>query len=145
MNTARSKGQRQAAIAVIVNEQGLLVIERSKTVRAPGKFCFPGGEVEQGEHIAEAVVREIKEELGLDIQAVRKIWESVAPSGCILNWIHAKLLQPNQTPRPSKSEVASWQWMTTDQLRGHPEVLSSNLEFLDAWQAGQFSLPCSSS
>ena len=40
---------RQAAIAVIVQSGRFLVIERSQKVRAPGKLCFPGGEVEDAD------------------------------------------------------------------------------------------------
>lgn len=38
-------------------------------------YVFPGGGVEEGESIEDAVVREGKEETGLDVKIVKKLWE----------------------------------------------------------------------
>jgi nucleoside triphosphatase len=49
----------------IINRQGeLLLLESHKW---PGVYVVPGGHIELGERIEEAVVREAKEETGLDI------------------------------------------------------------------------------
>ena len=68
-NDARGNApQRCGAIGVIVDADGrMLVIERSQTVRAPGRFCFPGGGIEPGETEQHAVKRELLEELGIHI------------------------------------------------------------------------------
>ncbi|MCP4081166.1 MAG: NUDIX hydrolase [Planctomycetaceae bacterium] len=131
---------RQAAIAVIVQSGRFLVIERSQQVRAPGKLCFPGGEVEDGEHVAEAVIRELDEEMKLAIQPVRQIWKSVAPSGCVLHWIHARIIG-ECTPVPNSREVAAWFWMTPEALAKHPKTLSSNVGFIQASNSGELTLP----
>ena len=55
------------------------VIRRSATVAAPLKVCFPGGAVEAGETYESAVVREAREELGLDVRPVRHIWTWASP------------------------------------------------------------------
>src|SRR5436305_7785133 len=51
--------------AVIVYEEELLLIRRG---RPPGfgQWSLPGGRVEHGEVLAEAVVREVREETGLE-------------------------------------------------------------------------------
>lgn len=125
---------------MIVRDGNLLVIERSAMVRAPSKFCFPGGEVEKGEHVAEAVVREMQEEMGLTVKPIRQIWTSIAPSTCVLNWIHCRI-EDQAEPKPSTREVASWKWMTQEELANHPETLSTNLEFLKACERGEIKLP----
>ena len=140
MSSPRSQDQRQAAIAVILSKGKLLVIERSQSVRAPGKYCFPGGEVEVGEHIAEAVVRELHEEMRLEIKPIRRLWTSTAPSGCVLHWIHSRITADSE-PLPNPREVASWHWMTQQELAEHPDVLSSNREFLRACLQGRVLLP----
>ncbi len=56
--------------AVIVNDQGQLFLARrgplAKNER--GLWEFPGGSVEFGEHLADALRREIREEYGVEIE-----------------------------------------------------------------------------
>lgn len=57
------------AKAVLVNEDGkVLVLWRSKTdPERAGRKDFPGGTVDDGEHIHEGVIREIDEEIGVNM------------------------------------------------------------------------------
>lgn len=59
------------AKAALFNDKGkVLVLRRSQTDKIrPGDLDFAGGSVETGEGPLEAVVREIKEEIGIDILA----------------------------------------------------------------------------
>jgi mutator protein MutT len=54
---------------LIVNEQGeVLALRRSLSdEHRPGGLDFPGGKVEEGEHVEDAVVREAFEESGLEL------------------------------------------------------------------------------
>lgn len=47
-----------------------LLIRRSATVRVPLRVCFPGGWIDAGESQADAVRREMREELNADDEAV---------------------------------------------------------------------------
>ena len=53
--------------AVVVDDGKLLMVRRAKE---PGKglWSVPGGRVEVGEYISDAVVREVKEETGMDVE-----------------------------------------------------------------------------
>jgi 8-oxo-dGTP diphosphatase len=51
--------------AIVVDEDELLVIRRGRGA-AQGTWSVPGGRVEPGELLAEAVVRELLEETGLE-------------------------------------------------------------------------------
>ena len=53
--------------AAIVAAGRCLVTQRGPQMRLPGKWEFPGGKVEPGEDPRAALVREIREELGLEI------------------------------------------------------------------------------
>ncbi len=62
--------------AAILEDNGRFLIAR----RGPGQSLegyweFPGGKVEQGESLEECLIREIKEELNLDICVEQKFYE----------------------------------------------------------------------
>lgn len=58
----------KVVVAVIVDEQGrILITQRSLTKQLGGLWEFPGGKVEQDESPVQALIREIKEEVNLDI------------------------------------------------------------------------------
>ncbi|WP_037500283.1 (deoxy)nucleoside triphosphate pyrophosphohydrolase [Sphingobacterium deserti] len=52
----------------LIEQQGkILICQRSATMNLPLKWEFPGGKIEAGETKVACLIREIKEELGLDI------------------------------------------------------------------------------
>ncbi len=59
--------------AIIIHEGKILICQRSSTMNLPLKWEFPGGKVEVGEDETLTVVREIKEELHLDIEMVKRL------------------------------------------------------------------------
>jgi len=60
---------RVAKIALLTKNNEVLALERSKThPKYPLHLDFPGGEVEAGEDIQSAIVREVNEETGLSIE-----------------------------------------------------------------------------
>ncbi len=62
----------QVAVGVLIDEQGafLLTSRPSGKVYA-GYWEFPGGKIEVGESVAQALRRELQEELGIDISDVQ--------------------------------------------------------------------------
>jgi 8-oxo-dGTP pyrophosphatase MutT (NUDIX family) len=129
---------RCGAVAVVVRNGRLLVIRRSRHVVAPGKYCFPGGGIEPGEGEQEALVREIREELGTAFLPRRRLWESVTRWGTRLAWWQGDLDPATVSLNPA--EVESVDWYTTDEMLALPELLESNREFLEAVARGEVPL-----
>ena len=61
-----SAGPQVCVGAVVIRDECLLLVRRGHGPAA-GEWSVPGGRVETGETLAEAVVREVAEETGLDV------------------------------------------------------------------------------
>ena len=130
----------RGAVGVIIRQDRMLIIQRSDKVVAPGAYCFPGGAIEQGESEEEALVREIREELGVTVRPIRRLWRNTTPWKVDLSWWLADL-DVGETLAPNAAEVASFQWVTLDEMARLPDLLGSNRQFLDAFIHGAFALP----
>lgn len=62
----------------IIEKDGLvLVVQRSSTMTLPLKWEFPGGKIEINETEEECIVREIKEEINLEIEILKRLEPSI--------------------------------------------------------------------
>ncbi len=62
------------AVAVIRDEQGrLLIAKRHAFQDQGGLWEFPGGKLQKGEHVIDALQREIKEEINLELRCFRPL------------------------------------------------------------------------
>lgn len=73
------KNKRVRVAAVIIIEDNILLMHRTnvKNRQYNDYYTFPGGGVEENETYEEAVIREIKEELGICIKAIKNMFEIV--------------------------------------------------------------------
>ncbi len=55
-------------VGAVMIRDGRILLERRKNDPGKGKWSIPGGIVELGESTEEAVIREVKEETGLDVE-----------------------------------------------------------------------------
>jgi 8-oxo-dGTP pyrophosphatase MutT (NUDIX family) len=123
---------KDGVVAILNDAAGrYLFIRRGLTLkRAPGWWCFVGGEVDAGESLPEAIAREVLEEVGLRVTVHDKVHESVSPNGeYLLHWYVTRLEPAGQEPVPSPEEVAELRWLgVADGLR-----LAPILPGLKAW------------
>ena len=60
-------------VGAVILEGDKILLEKRKNMPSKGKWSVPGGLVELGESVENAVVREVKEETGLDVYAPRLV------------------------------------------------------------------------
>lgn len=130
----RDRG-RHAVVAVIVEEDRFLVIQRSEHVRAPGLICFPGGGIEAGEDFTTAIQRELMEELALEVHVQHHVWTSDTRWGTKLEWLVCERKNGSE-PVAAPAEVAAIFWLTSAELRKRKDLLGSVPDFLKAVNEG---------
>lgn len=100
-----------AVVAVLARDGRFLVVRRGPAASRPGYWTPPSGRVEPGETQPEALVREMREELGLDVVPVAKVWECDTDDGRFrLHWWTARVDDDEMTP--DQAEVAEARWVT---------------------------------
>lgn len=67
----RSTTPTAVTAAVIIESGRVLLAQRPLSGRHPGAWEFPGGKVEQGETPEQCLARELREELGVEVQIER--------------------------------------------------------------------------
>ena len=126
---------RIIAKALIFDKQGnILVLRRSGShPHFAHHFDFPGGEVEQKEDPAKAVVREIKEETGLIIKSSKLNlgFEKKLPSELThtLFVIHLDDIRPDVI---ASWEHSGYEWLAADALLSQPLPSSTDPYYIDA-------------
>ena len=125
---------RRGVIGVLRSGDELLAIRRAAGIAKGGCWCFPGGHLEYGETSRMAVVRELREELGIDVEPVRRLGSvRVLDSRHVLAvWeiIQVGAGQIGGGICPAESEIAEVRWMTANGLREIQPSLPSNARVL---------------
>lgn len=106
--------------AAVIHQNGkILIAQRPLDGMLGGLWEFPGGKQEDGETLAECLQREIKEELGLEIevgQPVTVVNHSYSHFKITLHAFCCQLLGGT----PQSIGVAGWQWVTLDEMGAFP-------------------------
>lgn len=69
------KEPRTVVAALLFHEGRLLICQRSPDDDFPNQWEFPGGKIEPGENPAEALRRELEEELGIVAEIGKEVWQ----------------------------------------------------------------------
>ena len=69
--------------AAVISDSRLLVAQRARPPELAGRWELPGGKVDRGEPLLEALAREVEEETGLMLAASRRLStrEMLSPRG----------------------------------------------------------------
>lgn len=85
--------KRVSCRAIIIDSEKLVAMYREKENRI--YYTFPGGGIEENESENDCVIRECKEEFGIDVEVVRKVYiyedEKTIQHFYICNWLDGVL------------------------------------------------------
>ncbi len=98
-----------AVTAGVIERQGRVLIARRCNGHLAGCWEFPGGKVEPGEGLAECLVRELREELGIEVEVLAPFppVEHAYPGGTVrlygfrCRWLGGQ-------PRPRDHDRIAW-------------------------------------
>ena len=120
--------KREAIVAVLRRGGRVLAIRRGPGVPRPGYWQPLSGKVEPGETQEQAVVREVREEVGLTVSPLAKVWESETDDGLFrLHWWTADATTGEVVPDPV--EVAETRWVTPEEFLALTPVFDGDREF----------------
>lgn len=113
-------------VAAIVSRNGrFLLTRRLPGAHMAGYWEFPGGKIEDGETLEAALVRELREELGVGIAGVAALWtlEHEYPEKKVtLHFLRARIVGGELRPL----EVADFGWFLPEEMEALP-ILPADL------------------
>lgn len=133
-----AKGYRIPVVAGLIEQDGkVLVCQRKQGARHELKWEFPGGKVEQGESPRSALVRELREELGIEATLGRELTRyqvSYAKGvSILLIFIAVKEFEGEMQPL----EFERIEWEERGNLARY-DFLDGDLQFVERLARGEF-------
>src|SRR5580704_930688 len=143
--------------AIILRKSKLLICQRRHDKAFPLKWEFPGGKVEAGESLTDALAREISEELGVQVEIGREVERlqyryAELPAPIEIVFFAAKIVSRGNNSELSyeliASELAAFNasgafnkviWVTAAELSKY-EFLAANAPLIERIAGGELSL-----
>ena len=105
---------------------GAVIIDRDRTLaarRAPGKSAaglweFPGGKIEQGESPQQALIRELREELGVEVEVGWLIGRGIGTAGHHELHLDCYWARLRGAPPTASTDHDALEWLPREQLAG---------------------------
>jgi len=134
MSSGSNKGIVHVAVGVILDgHHQVLLAKRPDNTHQGGLWEFPGGKVDAGESVAEALDRELREELAIGVEAAEPLIEIRHDYGdkCVLLdvWVVTDF-----SGNPRGNEGQPIEWAALERL-GDYTFPAANIEIIGAAQA----------
>lgn len=110
--------------AIIIKDNKILVAQRSENMKLPLKWEFPGGKLEENEDDDTCVKREIREEINIEIEIIKKLSNTIHDYGdfkiklipFLANYISGEiiLLEHSDYKFMDKNELYQLDWAEAD-------------------------------
>jgi 8-oxo-dGTP diphosphatase len=108
------------AAAVVLEGARVLLTQRKAGTHLAGAWEFPGGKVEAGEDPREALRRELREELGIEVKVgeiVEVTFHHYEEAGKAVLLLFYEATREAGSPAPRAIDVAAFRWAAREELR----------------------------
>src|SRR4029079_17020565 len=126
MTTVRDRPAIDVVAGVIQRGPRFLVCQRAADKPHGGLYEFPGGKLLPGESLKEAIERELREKLGVEVKSVGALLASISDPGNVFV-IH--FVRVTIDGEPQAHEHQSARWLTPEEIRMLP-LAPSNGAFM---------------
>jgi 8-oxo-dGTP diphosphatase len=131
--TTETKTEKPPVSVAIIVDHGKVLMARRRATEGEISWVFPGGAIEIGESPEEAAVREVTEETGLKVEAVKALGDRVHPKSGVPMFYVAAHLVGGEAHVADADELDAVAWVSLDQI---PEYVPYGLfgpvqEYLD--------------
>lgn len=110
---------------IVLNQDKILIAHRNLVGQMGGRWEFPGGKQEAGENDEQTVVREFKEEFGVDVTVGEKVTESSFTHNGVVVALHAyRVFVPHDgmTEKYTLTEHTEYKWVSIEDIPSYQFV-----------------------
>lgn len=117
---SKKRPHHQIGVGIVMNDNDeVLIALRPDDAMLGGLWEFPGGKQEENEEMEQTVIRELKEELGVDVSIIKPFMKLDHAYSHFKITLHAYLCElENGTPQPQDSQEV--RWIAIDELEDYP-------------------------
>lgn len=125
--------KKDAVVAIIQKADTFLFVKRSDYINtAAGYWCPVSGRIEENETQIEALQREVKEEVGLRIKAIKKISEILSHDNQFKLHFWATEIISGEASITS-NEATDFKWVTLAQMKQLNPVFQEDIEVIEKY------------
>jgi mutator protein MutT len=113
-----------AVTALILNNtrNKCLIVKRSENETAyPGRWAFVGGKLERGERLEDTLRREVKEEVGLEVEGKPEFfsdWTFIRPDDVNVVAVCFKVRTTTEDVKLEEDAFSEYRWVGANELEG---------------------------
>ena len=127
------QNRAHAVVAIIRKADTFLFVKRSDHLEtASGYWCPVSGRVEESETQAEALQREVMEEVGLEVVAVERVREILSHDGLFVLHFWTTEIVAGEA-RICSHEATELRWVTVAEMKRLQPVFEEDVRILEAF------------
>lgn len=119
-SAAKKRPHHQIGVGIVMNDdEEVLIALRPEDAMLGGLWEFPGGKQEEDEEIEQTVIRELNEELGIEVSITKPFMKLDHAYSHFTITLHAYLCSLKEgTPKPKSSQKV--RWIAIEKLEDYP-------------------------